>query len=158
MPTERSLKKSLDTTFVNSKKFIYTNGTDRVDLCCRSLHKCDAHKRSVLNYTNESYIRHCECVHSFENCLKNLNSSLSNKFAFLYAVNTSKCYAIDHPIIKCKKFDAQLNELKAAPLFKVMNSAFIRCIEYVIDQSQPKELQIFDVPFNSHAISAFKCK
>lgn len=156
LPTEATWKQSFDATFVNSKKLI-ANETDRVNLCCRSLHKCDAHKHIELNYTNKSYIRHCECIHSFQNCLENLNTSLSMELAFIYSINTTRCYAEDYPIIKCKTFDAGPKELESLPTV-VIHSSFNRCIKYNINRDQPKIIQIFDVPFNRHALSAFICK
>lgn len=146
LPTEFTLKKSFEATFVSVKDELYLNETDRVDLCCRSLHKCDAHKHIEFNYKNESNIRHCKCVYSFQNCLKNLNTSLSNELAFFHSVNTTRCYAKEYPIIKCITFDSHKKESTR------------RCLEYDLDQSQPQKLQIFDVPFNNHALSAFKCK
>lgn len=162
MPTEYTFRRLFEATFLNAKKGIYSNETDSVDLCCRSLHKCDAYKQIELNHTNALYIRHCECVHSFQKCLENLNTSLSNEFAFIYSINTTKCYAKDHPIIKCISFDANL-ELKADTIFEFINSAerallLNRCLKYDLDQSLPQQLQIFDVPFNNHAMSTFECK
>lgn len=163
MPTEFSLKKSFEATFVNSKERIYLNGTNRVDLCCRTLHKCDAHKHIEFNYTNESNIRHCKCEFSFQKCLKNLNTSLSNELAFLHSVNTTKCYSKDHPIIKCMTFDSHKRESIPVQFIKSMDlpehkSLFGRCLKYDLDQSKPQKLQLFDVPFNYYASYAFQCK
>ncbi|XP_031622912.1 uncharacterized protein LOC116340509 [Contarinia nasturtii] len=106
-PTEFTLKRSFEATFEIVKKGGYLNESDRADLCCRSFHKCGAHKHIELNYTNEqANIRHCECEYSFKNCLENLNTSSSNVLGFIHSLNTEKCYAIDHPIIECISFDA----------------------------------------------------
>lgn len=163
LPTEFTLKKSFEATFFNAKTHIHSSESDRVDLCCRSLHKCDAHKRILLNYTNESCVRNCECEYSFVKCLENLNSSLSNELAFVHSINTTKCYAKDYPIIKCKTFDAHQIESKISSHFKFLDSAereslFNRCSKYDLDQSRPQQIQIFDVPFNNHAMSAIECK
>lgn len=77
LPTEFTLKRLFEDAFVSVKKGTYLNDSDHLDLCCRSLHKCEAHKHIELNYTIEAYVRHCECEYSFQTCLENLNSSLS---------------------------------------------------------------------------------
>lgn len=163
MPSEFTLKRSLEATFVNTKNGKYPNETDRVDLCCRSLHKCDAQKRIELSYTVESHTKHCECEHSFQKCLKNLNASLSNDIAFVHSINTTDCYAKDHPIIECAVLHAPPNNSKTATILQLMSpkerrSLSNRCLKYDLNKSQAQKLQIFGVPFNNHAISAFECK
>lgn len=160
-------KRSFDAIFVNTKSGSELNGTERVDLCCRTFHKCDAFKRETTNHTfditNKSYIRHCGCENSFKKCLSNLNTTLSNEIAFMHSLNSTKCYTRDHPIIKCNQTFNEHSELKSAPLLGLMNSTeremFLkRCLKYDVDKSQPQQLQVFDVPFNIHAMSAFKCR
>lgn len=130
MPTEFTLKRLLEASFVDTKKGTISNETYRMDLCCRSLHKCDAYKRIEFNYIKESDIRHCECVHSFQRSLENMNTSLSNEFAFIHTINTAKCYAKDHPIIECITFES-----KTGPIVELMSSVgrdFFpnRCLKY----------------------------
>lgn len=156
-PTEFTLKRSFEATFDSVKSGGYSNEIDRVDLCCRSFHKCEARKNIELNYTNEQVnIRHCECEYSFKNCLDNLNTSSSNVLGFIHSLNTEKCYVIDHPIIKCISFDAL--QIEPEIDLHLNKSIFNRCSKYDLDQSQPQLLQMFDVPFNEHATFAFKCK
>lgn len=124
-------------------------GKDRTDLCCRSLHKCDAHERVELNLTNVWPLWHCECVDSFYTCLNNLNTTISNEFVFIHSINTTKCFLNDHPIIKCNKFETY-SDLQ---LFKLSNfdereKYFKRCIKYELDQNRTEEMQIFDVTVN----------
>lgn len=163
-PTEFTLKRSFEATFDNVKKGGYLNDSDRVDLCCRSFHKCEAHKHIELNYTNEqANIRHCECEYSFKNCLDKLNTSSSNVMGLMHSLNTEKCYAIDHPIMKCLSFDTLQIEPEIDLHLQNLNavkrkSIFNRCSKYDLDQGQPKLLQMFDVLFNEHATFAFKCK
>lgn len=127
---------------------------DDVDFCCRSLHKCDAYKHTELNkYTNEMYIRHCDCVHSFQICLKNLNTSLSNQLAFIHSINATKCYAQDYPAIECIN-----HETYPDALLRLVNSAererfFNRCLNYDFDFSQLQKVQMFDVPFNNYTMT-----
>ena len=83
LPNEFTLKESFEATFITVKKEAYLNESDHVDPCCRSFHKCEAHKHVELNYTREkAYIRLCECEYSFQICLENLNSSLANQLGF----------------------------------------------------------------------------
>lgn len=162
LPTEITPKRLFESTFVTVKKGTYLNDSDHLDLCCRSLHKCEAHKHIEFNYTIEAYIRHCECEYLFQKCLENLNSSLSNELGFIHSLNTSKCYKIDYPIIKCVQFDPYRVDSEVTSNLQFLDSdehksLFDRCLKYDLDQSQPKKIQMFDVPFNNKMF-AFKCK
>lgn len=154
MPTEHTLKQTLQSTFANSKSDTVLDGKDRIDLCCRSLYKCDSQKHSELNQTTEWPYWHCDCVWSFKTCLNNLNTTVSNEFAFIHSINTTKCLSNDYPIVKCKKFE----EYTMSQLFEFDNSDdrekyLKRCIEYELDRNKKKELQIFDMPFKSKSIT-----
>lgn len=121
-----------------------------VALCINVMHI------NALRWTKQSHGIFGECVHLFEICLKNLNTPLSNDVAFVHSINATKCYSIDHPIVKCIKFETYSD--KKGPLLRFMNlmereKYFNRCINYEFDESRPKEFQIFDVPFNDHAMS-----
>lgn len=163
-PTEFTWKRSFEATFDNVKNGGFLYESDRIDSCCRSFHKCEAHKHIELkNITEQANIRHCECEYSFKNCLENLNTSSSNVLGFIHSLNAEKCYAIDHPIVKCISSDAPLMEPEIDLHFKDLNtvkrkSIFNRCSKYDLDQGQPQLLQMFDVPFNERAAFAFKCK
>lgn len=156
LPTENLLKKTLDSTFFKSKNGAFLNETDRIDLCCRSLYKCNAYKRIELNLTYVWNIRHCDCVHSFQICLKNLNTSVSNKVNFVHSLNTVTCFSKDHPIVMCIEFERysdimiQLFET-FTPEEKDEERNFKRCIKYALDQKRKKVLQLFDVSFNENA-------
>lgn len=124
---------------------------DHVELCCRSLHKCDTFKHIELNYTNESNIRHCDCEYLFKTCLTNLNSSLSIELSNIHAINARKCYAKNYPIIKCAKLRVY-SEPKNL-IFESMNlperlEFSSRCEKYEMDQSQPQKIQMFDLLHN----------
>lgn len=102
-------------------------------------------------------IRHCDCVRLFQICLKNLNSSLSNEVALLYSLNARECYSEDHPNTGCTQFEHISDEIKVQ-LSRFMKSSeretyFKRCVQYALDKSQPKRIQIIDAPFNDHAKS-----
>lgn len=158
LPTEHTLKQSLEATFLNVNRGAHFNGKDQIDSCCRSLHKCDAYQRIALNQTNDSLwdFRHCDCLYFFQICLDHVNTSLSNEVAFLHSINTTKCYKNDYPIIECIKFES-LPYLKA-PFLRFVNQAerekfFNRCSKYELDKNRLQQLQFRDVPFNYHGMS-----
>ncbi len=97
------LKKSLQATFFNARNDTDLNDKYRLDSCCRSLHKCEAYKNIELK--GDRSIQHCQCVRNFRICLKELNTTLSSNLAFIHSTNATKCYARDHPIIKCVKLE-----------------------------------------------------
>lgn len=140
-------------TFTYEKKGTHLDDSDRLDLCCRSLQKCDAFKRIELNSRSEWNVQHCECVHSFRTCLKNLNSIPSNELSFLHSMNTSKCYAKENPIIKCvKKETYSISQIQFLQFIdSIQHRKYVdRCSKYELDQSQPKKLQLFDLPLSSY--------
>lgn len=159
LPTEHSLKRSLEATFTNAIKGIHLeNEEDQIDGCCRSLYKCNAHKRIALNQTNNSLstYQHCDCIHFFQICLDKFNTSLANEVAFLHSINTTKCYTNDHPIIGCIKFESQ-PEWKT-PFLRFVDQTerkrlLNRCSKYELDKNKSQQLQLRDVPFSYHGIS-----
>lgn len=162
LPTEKTLKKSLETTFVIAKQGMHLDEKNNADLCCRTLHKCDAHKRIEFNQTNDEwYIRHCECVNSFKMCLNTLETSLSKEFAFSFSINATKCFSLDYPIVRCIKF--QTYSESKSQFFQFPSSLerekyFNRCQKYELDYRKPKQLQMFDLPFNDIAMFAIPGK
>lgn len=151
LPTENTLKKALDSTFIKTKSGTHSDESDRIDLCCRSLLKCNAFKRNDLNQSVEWNIYQCECVDLFKICLKNLNTTLSNDVRFIYSINARKCFANDYPIVECAEYE-KISTTKIQ-FFTSLNESEIyykRCLKYEFDKSQPKQLQIFDIPFEDH--------
>lgn len=155
LPTEHALKKSLEAAFVNANRATHFDENDQIDACCRTLHKCDAHKHIALNQANDSLwnVRHCDCVLFFQICLNHLNTSSAHEVAFLHSINTTKCYKNDHPIIKCIKFETYSESTD--PFRTYVNTAerenfFNRCSKYELNENQPQQLQIRDLPFNYH--------
>lgn len=150
MPTEHTLKKSLLSIFLNNKNDTIVNEKYKIDVCCRSLHKCDAHRRAELNHSTDNHISYCECVQSFQKCLRNLNQTLSNEVAFIHSLNATKCFTTIHPIIKCIKFEQHSESTDQIIKFTTMNERenyFKRCTKYELDLSRKEELQIIDLPF-----------
>ncbi|KAG4077856.1 hypothetical protein HA402_013790 [Bradysia odoriphaga] len=89
-------------------------------------------------------------LHRTRTCLKKLNTSLSSDLAFIHSINATKCYATDYPTIKCVKQEELTGT--ASQHLRFMNSTladifFNRCTKYEFDESQPKKLQVFDLPF-----------
>lgn len=132
---------------------------DQVDTCCRSLYKCDAYKRIAFNLTNDALwnIQPCDCIHLFQICLDNLNTSLSSEVDLLHSMNTTKCYINDYPIVQCAKWE--LYPDSDTPFLRFVNQAerekfHNRCSKYELDGNRPKQLQLRDLPFNHHAMPA----
>lgn len=142
------LKKSLQATLINARNDTDLNDKRRLDSCCRSLHKCEAYKNIELN--GDRSIPHCQCVRNFRICLKELNTTLSSDLAFIHSTNSTKCYARNHPIIKCVKLETYTGPISQhlGSMSSTLNRTFFsRCIQYAFDDSQPKQLQLFDLPF-----------
>lgn len=159
LPTEHSLKRSLQATFTSAiRRTHLENKIDQIDGCCRSLYKCDAHKRIALNQMNTAFstYQHCDCIHFFQICLDKFNTSLANEVALLHSINTTKCYTNDHPIIECIKFQSH-------PEWKTKFLRFVdqterkrllnRCSKYELDKTKPQQLQLRDVPFSYYGMS-----
>lgn len=159
LPTKHTLTKSLRTALFSARNDSSLNEENRLDLCCRSLYKCDAYKINELNGTiDRSSFLHCYCALSFRTCLKKLNTSLSSDLAFIHLINATKCYATDYPIVKCDKQEEVTRS--AIQHLRFLNSTladilFNRCTKYEFDESQPKKLQVFDLPFIVPGTSTF---
>lgn len=162
LPTAISLKKSLEASFIQKKNGTHLNEQENLDLCCRLLYKCDAYQKTELKYSFEWNIMHCECENKFRICLKNLNTSSSKQFAYIYSIHKKKCYANNYQIIKCVKFETFLLpeiQFYNASLNRIVRETFYnRCIEYEFDESKSKQLQLFDLPFSSDRILSFNGK
>lgn len=155
LPTERSLKNSLEAALLNANRRTHLDEEDQVDACCRSLRKCDAYKRITSNRTIDSFwkFQSCECIHLFRICLDNMNTSLSNQVAFWHSINTTNCYTNDHPIVQCIKWESYPES--KTPFLRFVSQAerekfYNRCSKYELDGNRPKQLQIRDLPFNQH--------
>lgn len=107
-----------------------------VDMCCRTHDNCDniPAGETKYNLTNNDYFTrlNCDCDREFRNCLRNINSTVSNAVGRVYFTLRGKCYYDDNPIIKCEAYDTDY---------------FVkRCIQYELDMRQPKRYQWFDIP------------
>lgn len=149
---EDTWKKALQASFGYVTNNTDLNGNERLDACCRLIHKCDAQKQVELQQSNSEWnVKHCECVHTFRTCLRNLNTTASNELSFIHSLHATKCYAKDHPIVKCVKIETFSEP--HAQFFQIMDSNIrerfhYRCSNYELDKTQPQRIQLFDLQFS----------
>lgn len=120
-------------------------------MCCRSHYECEAHKKIEMNLPTEWKVWHCDCEANFRKCLHNLNTQLANDFVFVHYLNTTKCYAEDHPIVKCEKFESIFEpktQFQRSPNSRELGNNCYRCIQYELNKSLPKQYQLFDLSFD----------
>ncbi|XP_015592989.1 phospholipase A2 [Cephus cinctus] len=106
------------------------------DACCRAHDNCQdiiEAMETKHNLTNPSFYTrvHCSCDEAFYDCLHRSEDQVSGKIGIVYfSLLGTKCFREDYPIVGCKRY-----------------SKFPRrCLEYELDESQPKMYQWFDVP------------
>ncbi|XP_050455267.1 phospholipase A2-like [Cataglyphis hispanica] len=106
------------------------------DACCREHDNCkDTIESMQTKYglTNIAFYTrlHCSCDERFYDCLHSSEELVSAKVGFLYfSVLDTKCFREDYPIVGYKRHSLIPR----------------RCVEYELDESQPKMYQWFDVP------------
>lgn len=138
----------MEASFIPEKNDTHSTEREDLDLCCRSLLKCAAHKNTEFNHSYQWNIMHCECENLFRNCLKNLATSSSKQFAYIYSIHKKKCYANGSQNKRCIKFESfLLPELKFNRTIR--ENFHNRCIEYEVDENKPKQLQLYDLSFSS---------
>jgi len=137
-------------------KILRNHGASFEDNCCKDVIACDFEQKSKLNrtiYLNDlfrSFVRNCDCERKYHKCLSSYRGfDLIGILGLVSILKSPKCYSVDHPIVKCKKFQyffepmITFNELP-----KRRGTDTIRCLEYELDESKPKIYQDnFDVPF-----------
>lgn len=105
------------------------------DSCCRAHDLCPAtlaaqETKFGLKNSGKFTRSHCDCDMKFYQCLKNVNTLLSNQAGNLYFnVLGHQCFSEDHPVTNCK------------------SSIKSRCVNYEKDLSKPKTYQWFDNPW-----------
>ncbi|XP_071640108.1 phospholipase A2 [Temnothorax longispinosus] len=106
------------------------------DACCREHDNCKdiiEPMQTKHGLTNSAFYTrlHCSCDERFYDCLHSSEELVSAKVGFLYfSVLDTKCFREDYPIVGCKRHSLIPR----------------RCLEYELDESQPKMYQWFDVP------------
>lgn len=102
------------------------------DNCCRLHDLCPlslaAQESNYGLKNNGKFTRSsCDCDTKFYQCLKNVNSMLSNQIGmFYFNVLGIQCFSYDHPITSCKL------------------SMKSRCLSYEKDKTKSKTYQWFD--------------
>ncbi|XP_053995511.1 phospholipase A2-like [Hylaeus anthracinus] len=106
------------------------------DACCREHDMCsDVIEAGQSNHglTNPTFYTrlHCSCDEKFIDCLRRSEDGAGNTVGYFYfnALDT-KCFREDYPIVGCNRWTTFPR----------------RCLEYELDESQPKKYQWFDVP------------
>lgn len=136
-----------------------------IDEHCRENYDCDAKMRTKMNQMNSSRshpqpIRHCQCERDFKNYLHERFGGMSveswSMIGFVYSLNTRSCYEIDHPIVKCAKYQniyALRYQTEAHKYPKGYGTLAIRCEEYELDLTKPKMYQTFDLPIDFRGLA-----
>lgn len=79
------------------------------DICCKQHDQCPAFIRAGqefkgLRNTGQFTRSHCDCDLKFYNCLKRINSIVSNKIGYTYFnILRPPCFSKEYPIVGCKK-------------------------------------------------------
>lgn len=103
--------------------------------CFRCFEQCDnisvdETKYNLTNDHSDVAVYECECEHQYRQCLRAINSTeIVNTMAAM-----RKCFRYEYPIIRCDDYD-------------IVHAFFISCSRYMLDRSQPKRHQWFNVPF-----------
>lgn len=129
---------------------------EALERCCSSNIQCDVRKRSAINGISiDKKLRHCECEHEFYQCVYKANILGVSEIADYYFRKTQKCYAFDHPIIKCERFKCFYQPKKIYEQYpSEAEAGTVRCAEYKLDKSMPKKYQTFDLMFTYEAYGA----
>lgn len=126
-----------------------------LDLCCRSHYECSRLKLES-NETTHSKYWNCECESKFRTCLQQLNTQLSNELGFGRSVYVKQCISEDYPIVKCVQYEEFLSpthRFEGSPNKRDFELNYARCLQYQFDETQPKQIQLFDLPFNYNGLT-----
>lgn len=142
--------------FYTEQKELDVNGN--LDMCCLSHYECSRWKFES-NDTTDSKYWNCECESKFRTCLQKINSPLSNELGFARSVYVKQCISFDYPIVKCVQYEQFLDpsqrfEGSPSKLDFELNKA--RCLQYQFDETLPKQIQLFDLPFNYNGLSTIE--
>lgn len=146
---------------LNDLAKIYTerkelNANGHLDLCCRNHYECSRWKFESNKTTDLSTYWDCECEAKFRMCLQKVNSPLANEFGFGRSVYIKQCVSYDYPIVRCVQYEEFLNptrRFEGSPSKRDFESNYARCLQYEFDETLPKQMQLFDLPFNYAGLS-----
>ncbi|XP_031633503.1 uncharacterized protein LOC116347157 [Contarinia nasturtii] len=147
-PTSEILQTFLASLKNSTKKEVNSTNVESFGSCCRSHFECNARKN--FDRPNESNTPYCQCEKSFSECLDQSKNILSSVFEYAYILGTTKCIAEDYPIVDCAKFQYFFEpyaQFSRPPNENERKREHIRCLEYNVDKTKPKEFQSFDLPF-----------
>lgn len=164
-PNVWTLKDTLMAMVANGDEAFDTNNIltwtseHTLDFFCRQNINCDLRKKVELNRTKEifrSLIQHCECQRDLQSSIrKRFDKQFEGLLGFVFSLQTRKCYNVDHPIIKCRKYQLfALPEQEFTELPNGFGTESIRCLEYELDTTKPKMYQTFDMPFYFKGLSS----
>uniref|UniRef100_A0A336MZ82 phospholipase A2 n=1 Tax=Culicoides sonorensis TaxID=179676 RepID=A0A336MZ82_CULSO len=90
------------------------------DKCCRAHDNCDDHLLAGQELN-------CKCDKELKDCLKQVNTKLSNSIGNIYFSVQQTCYKLEYPVVGC--------EDPKRP-----------CLHYKVDTTSPKKWQFLDMP------------
>lgn len=149
--------KRLSEIYANQKEL---GPNTKLDSCCRSNYQC-AYWKFQHNETNNYDSWHCDCEYQFRRCLKQLDTSLSNELAFGRSLYIQQCVYYDYPIKQCELYEEFLKpgeNMQDEPKKRDIDSNRVRCLDYSLDENQPKIYQHFDMPFNYNGFTMDEIK
>lgn len=138
------------------RKELDVNGN--LDLCCRNHYECSRWKFET-NETTDSKYWNCECESKFRTCLQKVNTPLANDLGFGRSVYMKQCISFDYPIVKCVQYEEFLNptrRFEGSPSKRDSELNYARCLQYEFDETLPKQMQLFDLPFNYNGLSTIE--
>ncbi|XP_001360215.1 phospholipase A2 large subunit [Drosophila pseudoobscura] len=112
-----------------------------LDICCRSHDNC----KEKISPQQEDYglsndgifpIFSCTCESAFRNCLTSLRNGHSLTLGRIYFRTKEVCFAYGHPTVSCRENQVEMFEK--------------RCLNYKVDETQPKRWQFYDLAFYTH--------
>nr|XP_015836099.1 PREDICTED: phospholipase A2-like isoform X2 [Tribolium castaneum] len=112
------------------------------DTCCREHDSCLEYismRDSFHGITNKNLftVSHCDCDEKFRKCLKSDGNLFSEIVGYGYFTLVGpQCFREDYPIVRCKE------HVYIQPTSK--KRATKRCLDYELNESLPKEYQLFD--------------
>ncbi|XP_063710125.1 phospholipase A2-like isoform X2 [Culicoides brevitarsis] len=104
------------------------------DKCCRAHDHCEDHLLSGqesaargLKNTSPFTRLTCKCDKELKDCLKKVNTKLSNSIGNIYFSFQKTCYKLEYPVVSCTKEEKP-------------------CVDYTVDKTAPKKWQFLDLP------------
>ncbi|XP_063710124.1 phospholipase A2-like isoform X1 [Culicoides brevitarsis] len=149
------------------------------DKCCRAHDHCEDHLLSGqesaargLKNTSPFTRLTCKCDKELKDCLKKVNTKLSNSIGNIYFSFQKTCYKLEYPVVSCTKEENDNHPRARRHLHEFFNSVFQKltykvdlltahlkskfssnsksksrpCVDYTVDKTAPKKWQFLDLP------------